>query len=314
MPIKQILLRFSRVLALLVLCVGVAALNPNFLKTTNLMNVVRQASPQIITSLGMTMVMLTGGIDLSVGSVITLASVVAGYFLTQTNLPWVAAVLGAFAVASISGLLSGLLVAKVKLPAAIATYGMLWVARGAAFAIMGASPYYGFPDAFRYVGRGIALGVPVPIWIMIALVIVVYAFLKYTTLGRNMYAVGANQSAARASGIPVEKVLLWAYVLTGLFAGLAGVILCARLNAVDQDIGGPLLLPAIASPVMGGTSMAGGQGGAFDTVIGSLIMVVLSNAMNLLGISSLWQQFVIGLVVVLAVWFDQVIKRRSHSA
>jgi len=314
MSIKSILLRFSRVLALLVLCAGVAALNPNFLKTSNLINVVRQASPQIITSLGMTMVMLTGGIDLSLGSVITLASVVAGYFLTETNQPWFVAVLGALAAGSLSGLLSGLLVAKVRLPPPIATYGMLWVARGVAFAIMGASPYFGFPDAFRYVGRGVALGVPVPIWIMVALVILVYLFLKYTILGRNMYAVGANQSAARASGIPVGTVLLWAYVLAGLFAGLAGVILCARLNAVDQDIGSPYLLPAIASPVMGGTSMTGGQGGAFDTVIGSLIMVVLSNAMNLLGISSLWQQLVIGLVVVLAVWLDQVLKRQSSGA
>ena len=219
--------------------------------------------------------------------------------------------LAGLAVGVLSGLVSGLMVAKVKLPSPIATYGMLWVGRGLSFAIMGASPFFGFCDAFRYMGRGILLGIPVPIWIMAFVVAIVFLFLQYTTLGRSIYAIGANPSAAKASGIRVDRILLYAYMLSGLLAALAGVILCARLNAVDQDIGAPFLLPAIAGPVMGGTSLAGGEGGVGGTVIGSLIMVVLANGMNLLEISSLWQQFVIGFVVVLAVGFDVAMQRRG---
>jgi len=312
MRIKSFLLQFSRVLALILLSIGITALNPNFLKATNLINVVRQASLQIIIAVGMTVVLLTGGIDLSVGSVMTLAGVVTGYFLTQTELPWVVGLVAGLATGVFSGLVSGLMVAKVKLPSPVATYGMLWIGRGLSFAIMGASPFFGFCDAFRYMGRGILLGIPVPIWILAFVVIIIFLLLKYTTLGRSIYAIGANPSAARASGIRVDRTLLYAYMLSGLMAALAGEILCARLNAVDQDIGAPFLLPAIASPVMGGTSMAGGEGGVGGAVVGSLIMMVLANGMNLLRISSLWQQFVIGFVVVLAVWLDVVMKKRHE--
>ena len=189
---------------------------------------------------------------------------------------------------------------------------MLWIGRGLSFAIMGASPFFGFCDGFRYAGRGILLGLPVPIWIMAGIVALAFFLLKYTTLGRSIYAVGANPLAAKASGIRLDRTLLFAYMISGLTAALSGIILIARLNAVDQDIGAPFLLPAIASPVMGGTSIGGGEGGIGGAVIGSLIMVVLTNGMNLLKISSLWQQFVIGLVVVLAVWLDIVLKKRSE--
>lgn len=311
MSVRSFLLRFSRVLALVLLSMVVAALNPNFLKISNLINILRQASPQIIISAGMTIVLLTGGIDLSMGSVVTLASIVAGYVLTQTKLHWTLAIVSALGSGVLCGLVSGLLVAKVKLPSAIATYGMLWVGRGLAFAIMGAFPYFGFPNAFRYIGRGILLGIPVPIWIMSAISLMIYLFLRYTTLGRSIYAVGANPYAAKASGLRIDRILIYTYMLSGVLAGLGGIILTARLNAVDQDIGAPFLLPAIASPVMGGTSMTGGRGGIGGTIIGTLIMTVLVNAMNLLRISSLWQQFAIGLVVVLAVWLDTWIKKKT---
>lgn len=314
MRIKAFLLQFSRVLALLVLCVVITALNPNFVKSTNIINVVRQAAPQVIMSMGMTIVLVTGGIDLSVGSVMTLASVVTGYFLTQAQWPWPVALLIGLAVGAVSGIVSGLLVAKVKLPPAVATYGMLWIDRGLAFAIMGPAPFFGFPDGYRYIGRGVILGIPVPIWIMAAIVLAVFLLLKYTTFGRSVYAVGANPPAARASGIRVDRTLMVAFVLSGMLAALAGQVLCARMNAVDQSVGEPYLLPAIASPVMGGTSMTGGVGGVGGTVVGSLIMVVLANGMNLLSISSLWQQFAVGLVVVLAVWLDVLLKRSTTRA
>jgi ribose transport system permease protein len=309
--LKGFLLRFSRIGALLLMGFVITLLNPNFLKATNLINVLRTASPQIIISIGMTFVMLTGGIDLSIGSVVTVASVVAGYFLTNTDFPWIVAVIASLGVGALSGLLTGLLISVVKLPPAVASYGMLWVGRGIAFAIMGATPFFGFPDGFRYLGRGVLLGIPTPIWIVFFLSIIFIFFLKFTTLGRSFYALGANPHAARASGLKVMRTLIWAYMLSGALAAMGGIILTARLNAVDQDLGAPFLLPAIASPVMGGTSMTGGQGGVGGTIIGSLIMIVVANGMNLIEIPSLWQQLVIGIVVVLAVWFDVLTRKKS---
>ena len=303
--------RFSRIGILLILCLGISLLNPNFLKITNLINVLRTASPQIIIAFGMTFVMLTGGIDLSLGSAVTLTSVIAGYFLAGTKLPWPIAIIASIGAGALSGLLIGLLVSVVKLPPAVASYGMLWVDRGIAFAIMGAKPFFDFHENFRYLGRGIFLGIPVPIWILFFITLILMFILKFTTLGRSFYAIGANPHAAQASGLKTKKIIMLAYIFSGVLAAIGGLILAARLNAVDQDLGAPYLMPAIASPVMGGTSMTGGQGGVGGTIVGGLIMVVVTNGMNLLGISSLWQQFVIGIVVILAVWFDILLRKQS---
>jgi len=311
--LKTILQPLSRVIALFLLALVITLLNPNFLKAANIVNVLRQAAPQIIMATGMTCVLLTGGIDLSVGSVMTLASVVAAYFLTQKpSLPWPIAALAGLGIGVCTGLINGLIVAKVKLQPPLATYGMLWIARGLSFAIMGASPFFGFPAGFRYLGRGVWAGLPFPIWIMVFVVVLMFLLLRFTTTGRKIYAVGANPKAAEASGIRNNRVILVAYVLSGLLAACAGLLLTARMNAVDQNLGEPYLLPAIASPVMGGTSMYGGEGTVGGSVIGALIMVVLLNGMNLLNLSSLWQQFALGIVVVLAVWFDVSMKRHAN--
>lgn len=312
--IRSTLLPLSRALALFLLCLFITILNPNFLKPTNLINILRQATPQIIVALGMTIVLLTGGIDLSVGSTMTFASVVAGYFLTQVSgLPWQAAAAAGLAAGAAVGLMNGLMIAKIKLPAPIATYGMLWIGRGLSFALMGTTPFYGFADGFRKYGRGYWLGLPFPIWIMLAVAALMIFLLTWTVFGRRVYAVGSNADAARASGIRSDKVLILVYVLSGLMAALAGLLLTARMNAVDQDIGEPYLLPALASPVMGGTSMSGGEGSVGGSIIGSLLMVVLLNGMNLLNISSLWQQLALGIVMLLAVWLDVSLKRRAET-
>jgi ribose transport system permease protein len=310
--IKEALLPMSRVIALLLLSLCITLLNPNFLKAANIVNVLRQAAPQVIVAIGMTFVLLTGGIDLSVGAVMTLSSVVSAFFLTQVpGMSWPFAALAGLATGMCVGALNGLIVTKIRLASPVATYGMMWIGRGLSFAIMGASPFFGFASGFRFIGRGLWLGLPMPIWIMGAVVLLMFFLLRYTATGRRIYAVGANPDAARASGIKADRVLLGAYVLSGLLAALAGLLLTARMNAVDQDLGDPYLLPAIASPVMGGTSMAGGEGSVGGSVVGALIMVVLLNGMNLLNLPSLWQQFALGVVVILAVWFDVSMKRRS---
>jgi ribose transport system permease protein len=311
---KSSLTSLSRILTLVLLAILIAILNPNFLKTTNLVNILRQASPQIIAAIGMTIVLLTGGIDLSVGSTMTLASVVSGYFLTQVaSLPWQWAALAGLATGAAIGLLNGLMIAKIRLPAPIATYGMLWFARGLSFALMGTNPFYGFADGFRKFGRGYWLGIPIPIWVMVGVAVVMVFILRKTIFGRRVYAVGSNGDAAKASGIRSDRILILVYVLSGLLAALAGLLLTARLNAVDQDIGEPYLLPALASPIMGGTSMAGGEGTIGGSIIGSLIMVVILNGMNLLNISSLWQQLVIGIVMLFSVWIDVIMRRKDLS-
>ena len=304
----------SRLLALLLVCVAITVVNPNFLKPTNLINILRQATPQLIVALGMTVVLLTGGIDLSVGSTMTLASVVAGYFLTQAKwLPWYGAALMGLASGAAVGFLNGFMIAKIKLAPPIATYGMLWIGRGLSFALMGTRPFYGFPEGFRTCGRGYWLGLPVPIWIALAICVLMMFLLNFTVFGRQVYAVGSNPDAARASGIKRDKILMWVYIISGVLAALAGMLLTARLNAVDQDIGEPYLLPALASPVMGGTSMTGGEGTMGGSIIGALIMVVILNGMNLLNISSLWQQLALGLVMLLAVWLDVSMKKRKST-
>lgn len=304
----------SRILTLLLLSVLIAFLNPNFLKLTNLVNILRQASPQIIAAIGMTIVLLTGGIDLSVGSTMTVASVVTGYFLTQVgSFPWQLAAVAGLAAGAAIGLLNGLMIAKIRLPAPIATYGMLWFGRGLSFALMGANPFYDFADGFRKFGRGYWLGIPIPICVMVVIVIIMVFLLRATVFGRRVYAVGSNANAAKASGIRSDRILILVYVLSGLLAALAGLLLTARLNAVDQDIGEPYLLPALASPIMGGTSMAGGEGTVGGSIIGSLIMVVILNGMNLLNISSLWQQLAIGVVMLVSVWIDVNMRRKDIS-
>jgi ribose transport system permease protein len=309
--VKTIFISSSRLLALLILSLLIAFLNPDFLKFTNLVNILRQASPQIIVAVGMTIVLLTGGIDLSVGSTMTLASVVSGFFLTQVDgMPWQFAAVAGLLAGALIGLLNGLMIAKIRLPAPIATYGMLWFGRGLSFALMGANPFYGFANGFRNLGRGYLLGIPIPIWIMVGIVLVMFFMLRKTVFGRRVYAVGSNSDAAKASGIRSDRILIIVYILSGLLAALAGLLLTARLNAVDQDIGEPYLLPALASPIMGGTSMAGGEGSVGGSIIGSLIMVVMLNGMNLLNISSLWQQLAIGLVMLLSVWLDVSMRKK----
>ena len=309
----DLLLQFSRVI-ILVLVMGIfTLLSENFLTTMNLMNVGRQAVPQMIVAIGMTVVLLTGGIDLSVGSSTTLTCVVLATVVKKLGIHWGPAIVIALAVGLLMGLVNGILITKAMLPSPVATYGMLWVGSGLAFAIMGPIPIFGFSDGFRFIGTGYLFGIPFQVVTALIIVLVFGFFLKYTVFGRSIYAVGSNSKAAVASGLKSDLILIRTYMLSGMMASVAGIILLSRLNAVDQNAGATLLLPAIAGPVMGGTSMKGGEGGVLGAVIGSLIIVIITNGMNLLRVSSLWQQFVIGLTVILAVWLDSILKKKFNA-
>ena len=300
----RILYSGSRFFVLILLCIALTLASPVFLTGTNALNVLRVASLLVILGIGETIVILTAGIDLSIGAVLTLSSVIAAAGI-KADVPLPLALASGLAVGAGLGFLNGLMVAVVKLPAFIATYGMLWVASGFAVVLLKGHVIYGFKEDFRFLGVGNLMGIPMPIIIMVILWIPAYLLMRRTTFGRSLYAVGANQEAARLSGIKKDRTLILAYTLSGLLAAAAGLVYVARLNASEAGIGANMLLPAIAAVVIGGTSLFGGEGGIVGTLIGALIMTIVQNGMNLLGIESVWQGVVLGALIVVAVLLDQ---------
>lgn len=294
----------GRVFALL-LCAVIAAARPNFLNPDNLTNFLRQASLMVILASGLTLVIVTGGIDLSVGAVLALAATSSGYLWVNHYPPAVAIgvplLLGAAA-----GLLNGLLTAVVGLPSFISTYEMRWIAQGMANLVMQGEIFFDFPKPFLFLGAGHVLGIPVPVLVMAALVAVATFVQNHTVFGRELYALGSNPTAALLAGLPTRRILLIVHTASGITAGVAGLVMIARLNAAEASVGEPLLLPALGAVVIGGTSLAGGRGGVGGTVIGSLITTVIINGMNLLGIPSELQPLVVGAAIIISVVLDQL--------
>ncbi|GAB7033732.1 hypothetical protein JCM4914_51930 [Streptomyces platensis subsp. malvinus] len=291
------------------LVVVMAALSKDFLNGQNLLNVGVQASVTAILAFGVTFVIVSAGIDLSVGSVAALAATVVAWAATGQGLPVGIAVLLGLAVGAGSGLLSGALVAYGKLPAFIATLAMLSVGRGLALVISGGSPIP-FPASVSRLGDTLGGWLPVPVLVMIAMGLVAALILARTYAGRAMFAIGGNEEAARLSGIHVKRRKLVIYALSGLFAAVAGIVLAARLTSAQPQAATGYELDAIAAVVIGGASLSGGSGKASGTLIGALILAVLRNGLNLLSVSAFWQQVATGLVIALAVLLD-TLRRRS---
>lgn len=313
--LRSYLGRFSRALALIVLCVVVAVAEPVFLTAGNLLNVARQASLLLGLSAGMTMVILVGGTDLSVGAIAALSSCVAAPFFLKGAGPLriAAGLLVALAIGGIAGLSNGLMISGIGLPPFVATYGMNQLARGIALAYMAGHITYGFEPAFRYLGAGSFHRVPVPVVAAILVALVFHFILSRTVLGRQVYVVGARPSVAAFSGISVPGTMLRVYTLNGLVAAFGGLMFISRLNAAEAGLGETFALQAIGAVAIGGTSFRGGIGGVGGTVIGALIVTVLTNAMNLLGVSTLWQTAATGGVIILAVLLDQGLAARREG-
>jgi ribose transport system permease protein len=302
----------SRVAGLGLLGALLAALSPQFLTWTNLINVLRQGSLQFLMSAGLTLCILTAGIDLSVGAVLGLSACLAAALIAGGHL-W-SGMLAALAVGAACGLLNGAMVAYVRLPAFIATYGMLWIAHGLAYVFMKGQVIHGFPRGFRFIGAGFVGPIPAPILVALLVLAGLHGMLHYTPLGRAIYAIGGNPRAARLSGMPVQRHVTVVYALSGLLAAFAGLVVIARVNAADSGTGEDLLLPAIAAVVLGGTSLFGGHGGIAGTAIGSVILAVVVNGMNLLGVKTFWQAFVMGAIVILSVLADQLATGRVNRS
>jgi ribose transport system permease protein len=301
---------FYRLLAALVICVALSILSSSFLGLNNILNVLRQASLLFFIASGLTLVVLTAGLDLSVGANVALSACLAGTVIHQTGSPTLG-VLAGLATGGFIGLLNGVMVTALRIPSFIATYGMLWVLHGATYWYMAGDTIHGFPPGFRQIGSGHLFGLPIPVYLLLIFLAIGTVFAQRTTWGQEIYAIGANPIAARLSGIPVSHRLLLVYAVSGTMAGLASIIFLARLNSAEADIGESLTLPAIAAVLIGGTSLFGGIGTVFGTFVGALILTLVLNGMNLLQVSASWQPLVTGIIVILAVWLDMTTRRRT---
>jgi ribose transport system permease protein len=297
---------------LILICILFAVLTPNFLTENNIINVVRQASINIVLAAGMTFVILTGGIDLSVGSVLGLTAVIAVVVSLVPSFSW-AAVPAALIAGLVIGVLTGMIVACLGLPPFIVTLGTYTAIRGAAYLAAGGTTVINSQINFAWIGNGY-LG-PVPWLVIIALIIIaVSAFILHgTVLGVHVYAVGGNAQAARLTGIPVPFVLIFVYGVSGLLSGLGGAMSASRLYSAQGQLGIGYELDAIAAVILGGTSFSGGIGNVFGTLIGALIIAVLNNGLTLLNVSFYWQLVIKGAVIVLAVTLDKL-RTRGQAA
>jgi len=298
------------VLALLVLVLSIAS--PYFLSVSNFLNILLATSVIGVLGFGATFVIAAAGIDLSLGSVLGLAGVVGALGLNSLGLPWPLGILLCLATGAACGLVNGLLNAYAGIPAFIVTLGMLGVARGLALVLTNGLPVYGLNDTIVYLGQGRPAGIPTPVIIFLAVAAFAHFMLAFTRFGQYALVIGDNESAARATGVRVERQRVLLYVLSGSMAGLAGLLFIARVNAGDPTAGLNYELTAITAAILGGTNLFGGRASIIGTLIGALIMGVLQNGLNLLAVSSFYQQMAIGAVLVLAVWLDRINRSRSQ--
>lgn len=299
-----------RLLAAGLICLALSLLSEAFLSLNNILNVLRQASLLFFLASGLTLVILTGGLDLSVGANIGLSACLAATVIKATGSPALGTLTG-LAAGAMVGVANGLMVAKLKIPSFIATYGMLWVLHGLTYYYMAGETIHGFPAGFRQIGSGYFLGIPIPVYLMLAFLVAGTLFAQRTVFGQQIYAIGANPVAARLSGIPVDRRLILVYGFSGAMAGVASIVFLARLNSAEGDIGEAMTLPAIAAVLIGGASLFGGVGSVFGTFVGALILTLVLNGMNLLAVNASWQPLVTGLIVVFAVWLDMRGRRRA---
>ncbi len=299
-------------IGLVLLCVIFSVASPVFLSLRNALNVIDQVTVIGILSIGMTAVIVIGGIDLSVGSVLALCTMTMGWMFRDYHLPFALCIVLGLAAASIAGLVNGLLVTRARLPAFIATLTMMSVARGIANLTTDGEQVVGFPDWFTALATVRHFGfLSATVAIFIILAVVAFVFLRFRATGRSLYAIGGSGEVARLAGIPVRALTVWVYVAAGLLSGIAGIMLAARLDSAQPSDGLGYELDAIAAVVVGGASLNGGTGGIGGTVIGVLIIGVLHNGLNLVSISPFVQQIVVGAVIAVAVTFDTLRRREG---
>lgn len=304
----------SLALVLVALFIFFSLTTEAFFTGPNLINVMRQASFTGIAAVGATMVLLIGGIDLSIGSLLAFTGVIAAKVIIEAGLPPAVGLLAGLAAGTLAGLLNGLIITRLRIPALITTLGTLTIIRGIGFTLTGGLPVFGFPqepflgfaEGVQAIGKGYLLGIPVPVIIMVIVFVLGYIFLYRTYFGRYIYAIGGNAETARLSGIKVTRIQLLVYTLAGLLTGIAGMIVMGRVNSGQPSVGVGFELEVITAVVLGGVSIAGGAGSLLGVILGVFIMGVLSNGLIILNVSEYNQMVVRGLVLLIAVGVDQL--------
>lgn len=297
---------------LIIIFVGFSLASPNFFQFSNIVGILLATAVNGVLALGVTFVIITAGIDLSVGTVMTLSAVMTGVFITNLGLPIPVGILGGLLTGGFAGWINGTVIAKMKIPPFVSTLGMLYIAKGLALVISGLKPIY-FSDtpAFSRIAMGDILGIPYAVLIFFGAAIIANIILTKTILGRYTFALGSNEEATRLSGVNVHKWKTAIYALAGLYSGLAGVLIAARLNSAQPALGAGYELDAIAAVVIGGTSLSGGEGTILGTVIGAFIISVLTNGLRILSVPQEWQIVVTGGILILAVYADILRRRQS---
>ena len=304
--------------ALILLIVVFSLASPNFFQTENLIGILIATTVNGVLALGVTYVIITAGIDLSIGTVMTLSAVMTGVLITNWHFPVLLGTLGGIATGTLAGLVNGTIIAKLKVPPFIATLGLLNVAKGLALVFSGLRPiYFNDTPVFNQTAMGSVIGKVIPGWDVPNLVLVLFGgavvaslVLSKTSLGRYTFALGSNEEATRLSGVNVDAWKIAVYALCGFFAGLAGVLIAARLNSAQPSLGFGYELDAIAAAVIGGTSLSGGEGSILGTVIGAFIISTLTNGLRILSVPQEWQTVITGVIVISAVYLDIVRRRR----
>lgn len=306
----QKLLAFAGLILLLIVF---SLASPNFFKIDNLVGILLATAVNGVLAVGTTFIIISGGIDLSIGTVMTFSAVMTGVFITMWKLPIPIGVAGGILTGALCGFVNGITIAKMKIPPFVATLGVMMIAKGLALVISGMKPIY-FNDTpiFSKISMGSVLGIPNAVLIFLGVAIIASLILSKTVLGRYTFALGSNEEAARLSGIKVDSWKIVVYTLGGVFAGLAGVLIAARLNSAQPALGAGYELEAIAAAVIGGTSLSGGDGTILGTIIGAFIMSVLINGLRILSVPQEWQTVFTGLIIILAVYMD-IIRRRRRS-
>jgi len=313
LSLARLLTVVSRLAVLVIMIVLMTILSPSFLTAGNLLNVLRQAAPIFIIGAGQTVVILARGIDLSMDAVASLTGVVLATLMVDNKIPYYIAMPLGLGLGAILGLVNGLIVTKIKLPPFVATFGTWLLFKGLTVLWIDGRVISGFSEQFHFIGSGRVLGVPLIVLIAILVYVIMRVVLRHTTFGRKIYAIGANPAASMLSGIKVDRILIIAFIISALMATFGSQLYVSRINSAKVDFGEGFALDAIAASLIGGTSFAGGVGTIEGTMIGALIIILLRNAMNLLGISAAWQGLATGLIIIIAVlgdtYFREMAKR-----
>ena len=295
---------FLLVIAVLIVYIIFTLINPRFTSVDNLINIARQMSINMVIAVGMTMVIISGGLDLAVGSIGIMSGCLVGVFMAGLQVPILLAVFLGLVAGAACGFINGYVVAQFRVPPFVATLAMMSIAKGIAIIETGGYIISGFPDRFNQIGIGFFLGIPFPVYVMFVTVVIGHFVLRKTEFGLNIYAVGGNERAARLAGLRVERIKLKVYIISGVLASIGGILLTARVISAQPALMTSTNLEVIAAVFVGGTRMGGGEGTMLRTVLGSLLMAFLFNGLNIIGVGYEWQQVAIGLILIGAVGMD----------